>query len=322
MRPYERLVLDQVMMQLDDLRIDAHESATDEALAALTLRRGRSEASYLVELADTVRNRISHADPPASRTLAISDHIHPRTADLLRHAGVEYVDALGNASLEFGDVIVHVRGRRSQPKRVDYYTDTPRLVLPRASGNLFSAGRSQVVCALLTWPSLWHASARELASSAGVSVGLAHGARNALRDQGYDATASHADHRLLDLWAAAFPTGLARRLHLGEFRGDPERHPDGAGMPIYVGGEAAIASLLRPATTTLYTPELTPRLIMANRWRTDGPPNVLVRKAFWHVPDEAADPTATPWPLVYADLFTSEDPRLRDAAEQWRRSVV
>jgi hypothetical protein len=92
-----------------------------------------------------------------------------------------------------------------------------------------------------------------------------------------------------------------------------------SGEAIWVSGEQAVPHLLRPASTTLYVRELDRNLAIANRWRSDGEPNIVVRRKFWNAPEGDGEPSGTPpapWPLVYADLLESQDPRARNAATE------
>jgi hypothetical protein len=283
--------------------------------AGVRLVRGPSVQDYRLLYGETITSadaaRVAGADLPI---LVFTTYAAPRTIDTFRRAGVHYLDAAGNAWITFGDVFIDVRGR-SRPDQIA----APK----RVKGNLFSSGRAQVVCALLAWPDLWHAGRREVAHAAGVSVGQAHNALVLLAEAGYDGgEIPPRQTLLLDLWASAFPTGLAANLILATFRGDIDQprlaRPDDVG---FVSGEAAVPDLLRPATLTLYVGELDPRLPVVNRWRSDGEPNVVVRRAFWHAP--AGNPlpiglAIAPWPIVYADLLSSADPRVRGAAREWR----
>ncbi|WP_161606248.1 type IV toxin-antitoxin system AbiEi family antitoxin [Microlunatus speluncae] len=211
-------------------------------------------------------------------------------------------------------MLIDVRGR-SRP------ADTDGPVQP--VGNLLSTGRAQVVFVLMAWPELWHGSRRELAQAAGVSVGQAHNTVSMLTELGYqDGAELPGQASLLDLWAASFPVGLARRLTLGAFRGelDPVRGAN-AQDQVLVSGEQAVEDLIRPTTLIVYVAELDPRLPLVNRWRADGPSNITVRRKFWDAPDRNdEDPAVTvaPWPLVYADLLSSDDPRVRSAAIEWK----
>jgi hypothetical protein len=283
------------------------------------LARGTSVHDYHLLYGATITSadaaKAAQADLP---TLVFTTYAAPRTVDTFRRAGVQYLDVAGNAWIEFGDVFIDVRGR-PRPDQVV----APR----RVKGNLFSSGRAQVVFALLAWPDLWHSGRRGVAHAAGVSVGQAHNALILLAEAGYGGDESPPRQAmLLDLWASAFPSGLATNLTLATFRGDIDQpRLTRAEDVAFVSGEAAVPDLLRPATLTIYVNELDPRLPIVNRWRADGDPNVVVRRAFWRDPDIESlfswIVTAS-WPLVYADLFSSDDPRVRGAAKEWRDRIA
>jgi len=286
-------------------------------MTTVRLTRGTSTRDYRLLYGSTV----SLADAGMARgvelpALVFTGFIAPRSAEALRRAGVQYLDLVGNAWVEFDGVLLDVRGR---PRPDD-------LAVPahKPAGNLFSTARAQVAFALLAWPPLWEATRRDLAHAAGVSLGQAHNALALLTEAGYRRdSARPGQTELLDLWAAAFPTGLATKLTLARYRGEigPAGDVHSEGL-VFVSGESAAEDLLRPATLTLYVQELDPRLAVVNRWRSDGPANIVVRRKFWQVPHdgdgELAGVHPAPWPLVYADLVTSDDPRVRSVARQWR----
>ena len=222
--------------------------------------------------------------------------------------------------MQFDGVLLDVRGR---PR-----SDDLAMPAPKPAGNLFSTARAQVALALLAWPSLWEATWRDLAHASGVSLGQAHNALALLTEAGYSRDPARAGKtELLDLWAAAFPTGLATKLTLARYRGQigpvGDVHSED---PVFVSGESAADDLLRPASLTLYVQELDPRLPVVNKWRSDGPANIVVRRKFWQVPHESdgglAGVRPAPWPLVYADLVTSDDPQVRTVARQWRTALL
>jgi hypothetical protein len=309
-------LLDPFGLRVRVLPSDSRDDAVIELSRGGNSRRYAVEARRGVRLADLWSGRQRTGDA----LLVLTDHVGPRTAAALRHADVNYADAAGNAWLAFDDVLIDVQGR---PRSA---AAAPALGGPQARpGNIFSSRRAQVVFALLAWPQLWQATHREIAKAAGVSVGLANSTLHLLTKAGYDRRETASGSSLLDHWAAAFATGLAKRIELGTFRGDLARplvNPDN--VPLCVGGESAAAELVRPITLTVYASELTPALVIANRWRTDALPNVTVRQLFWREPGGSPPDREgrAPWPLVYADLFTSDDPRLRAAAKQWRQEFV
>lgn len=281
----------------------------------VTLTRGADRQRYSVLLGRPARlDDITRHPPTAHPVMLFTDFVPRRTALALRNAGVQYLDGEGNAWVEFGHVLIDIRGR-ARPKTTKYETPSPRIL----ASNMFSPTRAQVVFALLAWPQLWAAPRRELAEAAGVSVGLVHDALTRLLDAGLDQSARRAD--LLNRWTTAFPDGLAKRLTLASYRGDIDSLSRiTSGHDMLVSGEVAATQLLRPASAVLYMQNLDPALALAHRWRTDGFANIVVRRKFWHDPrgpSPSREVSEAPWPLVYADLATSDDPRTRDAATEW-----
>jgi hypothetical protein len=314
--------LEGLAAQLAELGLDARaEPATPVrnrvARAALRLAHGESTQDYALTYGPHVSLTTAGPDTAGQVGFAYAPYITAKTADSFRRAGVQYVDAAGNAWIQFGDVLIDVRGRLR-----------PAGAAPRtaAAANLFSTGRAQVVFVLLAWPDLWDAPQRELARAAGVSLGQAHNTLALLVQAGYERD-ERRDGRtgLLDLWVAAFPTGLAQRLTLAKYHGAVGKvKKERADDVVAVSGEAAVPDLLRPTTLTLYVAKLNPRLAIVNRWRSDGEPNIVVRRKFWNDPATPHAPTPgvdlAPWLLVYADLVTSDDPRTRGVSAHYRES--
>ena len=312
-------MLTHLFAQLRDLGLDVRVEPVRSAQAAvrsaaLHLARGGSARAYELRYGATVPLEAAVGDAAGRPVFVHANFVAAKSSDALRRAGVQYVDAAGNAWIEFGDVFIDVRGR---PR--------PDGVAPRArvAGNLFSTGRAQVVFALLAWPQLWDAPQRVISKAAGVSVGQVNDTLRLLRDARYDAGgARSAAADLLDLWSAAFPSGLAHRLTLAAYRGEIGRAKVDADGQVFISGEAAATDLLRPTSLTIYVADLDPRLPVMNGWRADGEPNIVVRRKFWTAPGVAdtalAQTAVAPWPLVYADLLASDDPRVRTAAREWR----
>ena len=251
--------------------------------------------------------------------MVASDYISEKSATPLRDTGIQYIDASGNAYVRFQDVLVDVRGRR----RSKIHADLARAQRP---SNLFSPRRAQVVMVLLAWPQFADANVREFAHASGVSLGQVHDTLVMLNESGYLPHGSPSLHRrreLLEYWTAAYPTGLGPRLALASFRGEPEPLKKvNAEDPVFMSGESAATDLIRPETLTIYAEFLDPKLPIVNRWRADREPNIFVRKKFWSSPYKDDGPLvgfrSAPWPLVYADLVASGEPRQREVAREWR----
>jgi hypothetical protein len=310
---------------LDEWTITAQVGHVTTALpgvqpAVAQLARSASAQVYTLLCGPAVTFKDAAGVTSAHPTLVFTTFVAPRTAEAFRRAGVQYLDTAGNAWITFGDVLLDVRGR-SRPDHAAIGT--------RAAGNLFSTRRAQVVFALLAWPHLWNAPQRDVAHAAGVSVGQAHNTLALLTEAGYGRDSVRAGlPELLDLWAAAFLTGLAQKLTLATYRGDIEgvKKVSAEDPVFFVSGESAADDLLRPASLTLYVEKLDPRLPIVNKWRADGEPNIVVRRTFWRAPDNSDAPLAAlrtaPWPLVYADLRASDNPRVRGVAAEWRARLA
>ncbi|RSM48990.1 hypothetical protein DMB66_45465 [Actinoplanes sp. ATCC 53533] len=271
----------------------------------------------------SLAHRTSAAPHPL---LVVGDRISRRSAAALRDAGIQFVDALGNAFIAFDGALVEVQGRTEPTNQAP--KSSPRITQPHQSTNLFSPGRSQVILALLAWPELARGSVREIATAAGMSVGQAHDALTRLEQAGLLLPTSRRLARadeLLDYWTAAYPAGLGRRLRLAQYHGDPSR-PVSNEQPSYLSGESADGvDIARPSTLTLYLDNPDPSLPILNRWSAspDRIPNIFVRHKFWisprpHEEDPALKTQNAPWPLVYADLAATGDARLGEVARTWR----
>ncbi|KRB78459.1 hypothetical protein ASE01_04125 [Nocardioides sp. Root190] len=312
------------------LRVDAHQPRMHDAGydLDLVLSRGGAHQAFAMQL--KARPTLSNLAPLRTHgsgsvpLLVGATSVSARSADNFRRAGIQFIDAAGNASIRFGDVLIDVRGRRAD-------IEPPHPERERG-GNLFSTARSQVAFALLQWPRLWKRPQREIAEAAGVSLGQANDALRMFRQSGFGPGGNRSDSELLDLWVASFPQGLGQKLTLATYRGsvDEFRKVD-AEDPVFLGGpalsgELAADDLLRPASLTIYVAGLDPMLPVKNRWRSDGDGNITVRRRFWTTPPhESQDHDGpltglrnAPAVLVYADLMASDDPRVRGVAPEWR----
>ncbi|MEO6700109.1 MAG: type IV toxin-antitoxin system AbiEi family antitoxin [Jatrophihabitantaceae bacterium] len=245
----------------------------------LKLSRGASTASFTLQAGLNVRLSNLNLDSAGRPTFVHTTHVNAKTADAFRRAGVQFLDSAGNTWIQFGDVLIDIRGRIStEPDRTS--------LARRAAGDVFSSGRSQVIMALLAWPDLWRRPQRELAEAAGVSLGQTNKTLALLEQAGRGpGRRKRQEVSLLDMWAAALPGGLGQRLYLGSYHGDITWRPSRDERdPPAVSGKSAVPELLRPGSLTLYVRELDPKLAMRQRWRADGEPNVIVRRKFWRTP--------------------------------------
>ncbi|CAM4458737.1 hypothetical protein MB901379_04224 [Mycobacterium basiliense] len=296
-----------------DLEIDGH---------PLTIT-----ALYLPHLSATAALQASDTSGGGSPLLLVGPRLHPSSAETLRASGLWYIDEAGNAYLRHqGGLLIDVRGRRSavsaQPDTLGdgLHSDGPR--------NPFTPKRAQVVCVLLDAPQLVDAPLRDIAESAGVSVGMAKETMDTLRTTGFLENLGsrrrlvRADE-LLDLWAAAYPGGLGRANRLLVASGDIRSWSVPAGLEVAVSGEQAVPDDIRnPESLVLYvdTADAGPPadLLIHNRWHRDPHGHIVLRKLFWrHLPDQR--PGLAPAALIYADLLASHEPRQLEVAHHLRR---
>ncbi|MFA5607757.1 MAG: type IV toxin-antitoxin system AbiEi family antitoxin [Leucobacter sp.] len=282
---------------------------------------GRSEyrVGFTNTLTASAMNWVAPQDHGEERILLLGPRVTERSAEMLRQMEINYLDQSGNAFINFAGVHIDVRGRRAE---APYKSALPRA--PRGGVNLFSTKRSQVIFSILSWPELLRQPVRTLAAWAGVSLGQAQETLELLTQYGFlddrRQIIPNRRDRLIDQWAAAYPTGLGSDANTARFSGDWQGFDPGTSA-VWVSGEAAVPELLRPETVVLYTYEFPTQLIRAHRWRrNDAEPNIFLRHRFWKPVDshESSGINEPPWLLIYADLLAANDSRQREAAEQLR----
>ena len=268
--------------QLAELGVTVDVGPIGQNPEAVTLSRGAFQANYRLVAGDHTWLTATAQGKGDVPTLVVRPFVSPRTAEALRRTGVQYLDYAGNAWVEFGDVLIDVQGR---PRPAEVSRSAP------VTGNLFSRGRMQVIFALLAWPELWDKPQRDLAHTAGVSLGQAHNTLGAACRGRLPRGGHRVGARPHFSTCGPRPSRPASRRHLtlGSYRGEvdtfkPTQDEEG----VWLSGEQAVVEMLRPASMTLYVVELDPRLAIVNRWRSDGEPNVVVRRKFWNAPDDAS----------------------------------
>ncbi|OHU97081.1 type IV toxin-antitoxin system AbiEi family antitoxin [Mycobacterium talmoniae] len=284
-------------------------------------------ALYLPHLSATAALQAWAMTDTDSPLLVVGPRLHPSSAETLRARGLWYIDGAGNAYLRHqGGLLIDVRGRRPA---VSVQHDTLNEGLhgdgPR---NPFTPKRAQVVCVLLAAPELVEAPLRDIAQSAGVSVGMAKETMDTLRITGF---LEHLGSRrrlvrageLLDLWAAAYPGGLGRANRIFVASGDIHAWSAPEGLQVAVSGEQAVPGDIRnPESLVLYVHTadngLPTDLLIHNRWHRDPHGSIVIRNLFWrHLPDQQSG--LAPAALIYADLLASREPRQLEVGHHMRR---
>ncbi|MFE7799774.1 type IV toxin-antitoxin system AbiEi family antitoxin [Nocardia sp. NPDC057440] len=296
---------------------------TSDQTAIVNVSRHGFDMTYrMAWLPHATLSELSRVDQQdrAHRLLVIGPQITSRTAEALRAAEIDYIDYAGNAHLNFGPVLVDIRGRRSPTREPSHRP---------ADANLFSARRMQVLFVLLAWPDLVDMPVRKIAEAAGTSVGIAQSTLEIMKESDYLIGRSlQRRDELLDLWAAAFRGALLPKIRRSSFSGSIESWSPPHGY--FVSGESAVELIRQPQTLTIYVEHFDLAEAIRNGWQKSDDSNIEVRQKFWKEPNWAAPSdrngvftrSAAPPLMIYADLLTSSEPRQSEVARTLRRDQL
>lgn len=300
--------------------------SADTGTAITIMSSDEQKASFRVQLRPQLTPAAAGTIPgviDALPALVVAPHVTESTGESLRTLGLAYVDAVGNASIRFGPVLIDIRGRKPRPG------PTTKELPSRA----FRASGLKVVLALLQDPASVTMTMHQIAALTGVADGTVHAAITDLERNGYllrrnGKTTLLRQRRLLDEWSTAYALRLQPKLHLAAFRSPTPkwwRDPllDITAIDGQWGAETAAELLggeLRATRAVLYTPVVPATWAAQLRWQSATPQDadVEIRKRFWT--QLSGRRSTCPSVLVYADLLAAADSRLREAAQQLRGS--
>jgi hypothetical protein len=283
-------------------------------------------AQYAVEVKNVDRYQMLHQlralwPRQAKPALLIAaPYITPQLAERCHEMDLCFADAAGNAYLKAPGMHVYVTGK---PK--------PAHLKTAEAGKITNPAGLRVVFALLCKPELLNATYREIAAAAQVALGTVgpiikeletrrhitpapEGAR-ALRRRFLD------PQRLVQEWAAVYPTVLRPKLNIQRFRAQNTGWTEGVDLRAYDafwGGEVAANRLLHqlvPQTATIYAKDTPKQIIAEYKMRTDVNGDVEILNAFWNPQGVPTAGDVVPPILAYADLTTTTDGRNLEAAK-------
>jgi hypothetical protein len=312
----DQRVIDRIraVLRSRDVTFDADDDSATFTIDGRVLRR---PAVWLSEASP--RRQLGPWSRSPGEFVFLADRIKPSVGRRIRDGGGWYADAVGTMYLREPGVLVDVNGWAPAVVR----TSAERAVNP---SNLMSPGRAQVIFAVLTWPELLACSMRDIGYYSGVSPAAVHKTIALLQDEQYLTSTRRLRRRdeLIDLWAAAYPLGLARSTERARLRGEPTPVVwPRLGHQVHVSGEYATPELSGP-DLVLYAQDLDPEAVIQSRWRRPAPAehaNIIVRHTFWIEPGSGGrEPgiDVAPPLLVYGDLLASNDPRQREIASGMR----
>lgn len=188
------------------------------------LELGSTGVEYSVEIkrwaqqtnVGTIAAQLRRMPSPA---LLVADYVNPNMADRLRDAGVQFIDAAGNAYLNEKAFFVFVKGNRTSSIHAS----------PRKTSRAFNASGLKLIFCFLIEPSLVGETYRKMAEASGVSLGAIGWVLNDLKDKGYIRERGNKGSRslespmeLLDRWVETYPEKLLPDLDMGLFQAKSE----------------------------------------------------------------------------------------------------
>jgi hypothetical protein len=185
----------------------------------------------------------------------------------------------------------------------------------------------KAVFALLACPSLLTVPYREIAATAGVSLGAVSQVLEDLKQTDY--LLEHAAKgrlwqkrpELIRRWSEAYTERLRPKLLLGRFRADQLdwwKEVKLTELQACWSGEVAAAKLtkyLKPQIKTIYASGKLPRLQAQYGFHPDQAGDIELLKKFWTFDPLPAHPDLAPALLVYADLVATGDERNLETAQ-------
>ena len=316
---WEMNVLEQIVQQAHRLALQVHQRADGQNLVTEADDRGGLALITIDEPQASIGprewERLQTAHPEG--VIIGQRYVNARQAERYRQLGIPYLDAAGNAWLDFDGIKVWVEGKPPVAKPVS------RAPLPRA----FTKTGAKLVFVLLVDDEYATASMRTLAEAANMSLGAV---QQAMRDLGHrdyldgpppNRTGLRHRDDLITQWTMAFTNRLLPTLATRHVTGPaPEQWAkllDGTTAGT-IAGEANQPTLIRATTTTIYgTPPWAELTQICKLRPAPDDANVILRERFWNE-DLLHIGTRAPALLDYAELIASGDPRQREIANELR----
>lgn len=245
------------------------------------------------------------------------------TARRLRAEGIPFIDASGNAWIDLPGFYVEIEGRRPVMAKPDQR---------RAGIGELSAAELRVAFVVLIDPSLLRQPVRTVAQAARVSIGSAQTALASMAEDRLIVRGRNGHLRgpeaLAQTWLSGYWSRLLPKLEEETVFGpEPAWWTEGDGDPSAVisrvSGEAALAELtdrIVPTSTIVYGEPSWQSVRRRARLSAAGTGSqVTLRERFWEpevLAEALGESAMVPPLLVYADCRASEDPRVREIAEE------
>lgn len=257
------------------------------------------------------------AKPPL---LIAAPYITPQVAERCREMDLYFADTAGNLYIKGKGLHFYVTGKR---KPIDLKTTE--------EGKITNPAGLRVVFVLLCKPELLNATYRDIAAAACVALGTIGPVIKELETRRHITPAPEGGRahrrrllepqRLVQEWAAVYPTILRPKLNIRRFRGQGAGWTKGLDIQPYHafwGGEVAANRLfhhIEPQTATIYARDTPKQLIAEHKMRADVNGDIEILDVFWNPNLIPTIRDLVPPILAYADLTTTTDGRNLEAAK-------
>lgn len=252
----------------------------------------------------------------------VAERITPEMSKELRAAGLNYVDAAGNAYLSAPGLHIFISGIRSPGARSS-----------KAIDRAFRPAGLRLLFALLSARELLNATYREMAEASGTALGSIAPVLESLTRLDYLSELRGTRrfvriNQLVNEWAQSYARLMLDRDVLGTFAAGPRdwwRSATPALGEALWGGDVAAAILtesLVPERLPIYATTLPARTLAKLKLRKEENGPVVVRRRHWHFDHPLQQRHIVPPLLVYAELLANGDARSLDAAREIHEQYI
>ncbi len=285
-----------------------------DGLLCLTI--DNQEICYELEFKQTINKaligQIAQANIKADKNIIIvTRNVSSPLAERLKSLGIFFLDAAGNAFIKGRFFFIYSKGNKLSANQ-----------RPETSSRAFNTKGLQVIFTLLNNKGSENLSYRKIADISNVALGTVQWVMEDLKKLGYLIDMGKQGRKivkkedLLSRWTIAYSEKLKPKLLVGRYKANAKSWWVDTEIIKYEalwGGEVAGSMLtknLKPEIVTIYTEELSGKLILEGKLKKDPNGDVEIVRMFWR--DELSDSESeelVPPILVYADLITSADKR-------------
>lgn len=291
----------------DKIKYDAIVKIKQERFICVAKKYAKNE-SYA-----TLKEVVTSIDDAGNKIL-IADHLPKNKADFLKENRINYLDSAGNAYIETDSLYIYIEGKAA---KVTYSNNQIRAF--RETGlKLLLLLISQLDSLELTY--------REMANSAGISIGSVSNILKELEGENYLLRSNHKKilknkDELINRWVTNYKVYLKPRIKrqqmraLGDFN---SKKLLGSDLDFYFGGEPGgelLTQRLKPKDYVIYSNEDIKTIAQTLKLVPDESGNIELCQQFWTAGIAEKNIKVAPKLVVYADLLNTGNNRNIETAQ-------